>query len=308
MIWLKSNVSEALRKLAACQPVREEIVRLQKGLCDTLGVQSVVWDCGWNVTHFRGCLLSFQALARHHPNIMHTLKGRKLIFGNDTGVSLDGHVMLNSGEVRHNWLDLIKNVHKQDAVLYRIPAFEKAVSRVLRDIKVVRRKFQPKVMAKQYENQLRRLTTSLSDHQGRMGYPKDWPDSLSNFELVVETEAGPLMLSPTGQFIVPSSCPAFLLVAFLSENLDAASRLLQRYQRNKYVERDLHQRCVGEFELAALQKDDNITPDLMIECCDRLLRHKTVLSPSLKGVHLWVTNYYSVLSDGEVCIPWNWKL
>jgi len=68
-------VSEALKKLAACQPVREEIVRLQKVLCDTLGVQSVVWDCGWNVTHFRGCLQSFQALARHHPNIMHTLKG-----------------------------------------------------------------------------------------------------------------------------------------------------------------------------------------------------------------------------------------
>jgi hypothetical protein len=42
-------------------------------------------------------------------------------------------------------------------------------------------------MAKHYENQLRRLTTSLSDHQGRTGYPKDWPDSLNNFELVVET-------------------------------------------------------------------------------------------------------------------------
>jgi hypothetical protein len=49
------------------------------------------------------------------------------------------------------------------------------------------RKFQPKVMAKQYENQLRRLTTSLNDHQGRTGYPKDWPPSLSDFELVVET-------------------------------------------------------------------------------------------------------------------------
>jgi hypothetical protein len=36
-------------------------------------------------------------------------------------------------------LQLIKNVHKHDAVLYRIPAFEKAVSRVLRDIKIVRR-------------------------------------------------------------------------------------------------------------------------------------------------------------------------
>ena len=34
---------------------------------------------------------------------------------------------------------LIKNVHKQDEALLRIPAFERAVSRVLRDIKVVRR-------------------------------------------------------------------------------------------------------------------------------------------------------------------------
>jgi len=34
---------------------------------------------------------------------------------------------------------LIKNVHKQDEALVRIPAFERAVSRVLRDIKVVRR-------------------------------------------------------------------------------------------------------------------------------------------------------------------------
>ncbi|XP_069677058.1 T-cell activation inhibitor, mitochondrial [Periplaneta americana] len=307
-IWLESNVEEALRKLAACQPVRDEIVRLQRTLCASLGLQSVLWDCGWNVTHFRGCMLSFQALSRHHPDIMHTLQGRKLIFANDTGVSLDGHVMLNSGEVRHNWLDLIKNVHKQDAVLFRIPAFERAVSQVLRDIRLVRRKFQPKVMARHYEKQLRRLTTSLSDHQGRMGYPKEWPQSLSNFELVVETEAGPLMLSPTGQFIVPSSCPAFLLVNFMSENLDEAAHLLQRYQTNKHVERDLHQRCVEEFGLAALQKDDNITPDLMIDCCNRLLRHKTVLSSSLKGVHLWVTNYYSVLSDGEMCVPWDWKL
>ena len=47
---------------------------------------------------------------------------------------------------------------------------------------------------------------------------------------------------------------------------------------NKHVERVIHQQCVEEFELAALQNDDNITPDLMIKCCDRLLRHNTVVS------------------------------
>lgn len=49
------------------------------------------------------------------------------------------------------------------------------------------RKFQPKTMAKQYENNLRYLITSLSDYRGRFGFPKHWPKSLKNFELVVET-------------------------------------------------------------------------------------------------------------------------
>ncbi|CAG2059288.1 unnamed protein product [Timema podura] len=233
---------------------------------------------------------------------------RTLMFGNDTGVSLDGAVMLSSGEVRNNWLDFLKNVHKQDAALLRIPAFERAVSQVLRNIQVVRRKFQPKVMANIYENHLRRLTTSLSDYQGQRGYPKHWPQSLDHFELVVETEAGPLMVSPTGQFIVPASCPAFLLVAFITSNLDQATERLLHYKSNKHVERSLHARCVSQLGLSALQKDDNITPDLMIAFCERLIAHSDELAPLLSGVRLWVTHYYSVLSDGDMCVPWNWKL
>nr|CAD7462872.1 unnamed protein product [Timema tahoe] len=299
--WLSKNVSDARKKLLACQPVRDEIYRLEKKLCDSLGLHKVVWDCGWNVTHFRGCLISFQSLATHHPDNMHVLQGRTLMFGNDTGVSLDGAVMLSSGE-------FLKNVHKQDAALLRIPAFERAVSQVLRNIQVVRRKFQPKVMANIYENHLRRLTTSLSDYQGQRGYPKQWPQSLDHFELVVETEAGPLMVSPTGQFIVPASCPAFLLVAFITSNLDQATERLLHYKSNKHVERSLHARCVSQLGLSALQKDDNITPDLMIAFCERLIAHSDELAPLLSGVRLWVTHYYSVLSDGDMCVPWNWKL
>lgn len=42
-------------------------------------------------------------------------------------------------------------------------------------------------MAKKYEDNLRRLTTVLSDHIGRYGYPRYWPETLSDYELVVET-------------------------------------------------------------------------------------------------------------------------
>jgi hypothetical protein len=52
---------------------------------------------------------------------------------------MDGHIVLNSGEVRRNWLDVIKNVQKQDAVILRLPSVQKALSKSLKDIKVVHR-------------------------------------------------------------------------------------------------------------------------------------------------------------------------
>lgn len=39
------------------------------------------------------------------------------------------------------------------------------------------------------------------------------------------------MLSPTGQFIVPSSCPGFLLVNFITENLNEAAKRLAHYNK-----------------------------------------------------------------------------
>lgn len=135
------------------------------------------------------------------------------------------------------------------------------------------------------------------------------------------------MLSPTGQFIIPSSCPAFLLVSFISENLDEATKRLEQYKklvylflylkrstkienccfRNKYVEKTLHSNVIKELSLSGLLKDDCITPDLMIQCCEKLLEHKVELK-NFKELNLYITTYYSVFSNGVVCIPWNWKL
>ncbi|XP_050527465.1 T-cell activation inhibitor, mitochondrial-like [Daktulosphaira vitifoliae] len=305
--WLKINSKTAREKLFKYEPIRKEVSRIQTKLCKQLELKSIEFDCGWDIRHFIGCLVSFQTLLENHPSDMALLKGRTIMFGRDTGLSLDGIILLNSGEVRHNWLDFIKNVPKEDTILLTVPAFEKATSRVLRDIKVVRRKFQPRTIVKQYENNLRNLTTSLSDYQGRNSYPKVWPETLNIFELVVETEAGPLMVSPTGQFIVPASCPASLLVNFITNNLSSANELLKKYQREKYIEKDLFESCINELNLITMVKDDCITPSLMIECCQNLYNNRNKLRRIFSGMRLCITTYYSIMSDGQICIPWNWN-
>lgn len=236
---------------------------------------------------------------------MEALKGRTLVFGSESGVSLQGHVILNSGEVRHNWLDLIRNLDRYD--LNRVPALEAALSRSVCDIQVTQRLFRPQLLAEVYESHLRMLTTSIGDYRGRYAFPMTWPETLSSYQLVVEGEAGPLMLSPSGQFITPSSCPVSLLVNFISENLKEASVRIGQYAADIKEEQVLTEQCIKEFDLLAFGKDDNVTPSQMALCCRELLKQKDTLRPSFRSGRLWITHYFSLLSDGEMCIPWNWK-
>lgn len=306
--WLFKNHQKAKLLGEKNKPLAEEVKRLQEAIREEWDLLEIKWNCGWNETQYRGCLQSFMALAEQHPEAMHQLKGKVLVFAPFTGISLDGHIMLNSAEVRHNWLELIKNVSSYDAVLARIPNFEKAVSQVLRNIKIGRRKFMFKIMAGEYERNLMQITTSMSDYLSYRKFPKIWPATLQNFELVVENEAGPLMVSPTGQFIIPSSLPGQLLVNFITTHMDEAKIKANNYKQDKHKEKYLHIKCKNDFKLEFLTKDDNVTPELMIKCCEKLLNNKNEVDAFLEGMTLNICTYYSVLSDGVICIPWNFEL
>lgn len=224
------------------------------------------------------------------------------------GISCDGHLILNVEDVRQNWLHMIRGAHKFDDFLKEIPEAESRLSSVLSGIHITNRKFRPNVMVQSYIQHLRKLTLVLEDYKLFKGYSIDWPKSLENFKLVVEGDAGPLMVSPTGQFIAPASCPATLLIDFIKENMELAERLLSLYESNKSKETEFVNFCLDEFDLESIQKDDNVTPDKMIECCKNLLKNKDPLKDLFKGCRLKISHYYSAQSDGEIYIPWNWIL
>ncbi|CAB3223356.1 unnamed protein product [Arctia plantaginis] len=306
--WLFTNSGLAKEKYESARATRDQVQSLIDKLCKNYGIKEVKYDRGWNISHIRGALQSLVSLAIQHPAVMGNLKDRTIALGQFTGVSLDGDVFLNIMDVRNEWLSLIKKVSQEDSALLKIPNYEKTLSSILRDIHICRRKFMPKVSAAQYCNHLRQLITSIGDFYGKgCKFPASIPESLNKYEIVVEPEAGPLMVSPTGQFITPSSCPAEELVAYIAKHLDLATQLMTEYSINKHVERALHKEVKERFGLLDLQKDDSITPGLMISCCQRLLTRSPALSEKLQGNRLYITHYYSVLSEGILCIPWNFK-
>ncbi|KAL4716371.1 hypothetical protein ACJJTC_006733 [Scirpophaga incertulas] len=308
MEWIYENGSIGKQKYELTEATREQVKSLIENLCKLYGIKEVKYDSGWNISHIRGALQSLVSLASQHSKVMSNLEGRTIVLGQFTGVSLDGDVFLNIIDVRNEWLSLIKKVSQEDSALTTIPNYEKALSSVLRDIHICRRKYMPKVSAHQYCNHLRQLITSIGDFYGRGNkFPDSIPKSLSKYQIVVEPEAGPLMVSPTGQFITPSSCPTSELVTFIANNLDEATTLMTEYSINKHVERALYKEVKERFGLLKLNKDDSITPALMISCCQRLLTRIDKIGSKLQGNILYITHYYSVLSDGVLCIPWDFK-
>lgn len=303
--WLKNNKSEALARSKDLDSLKEEVSKLQKSLGERLMLKEVRYDCGWNYEHYRGCLKTLERLANMHAKHVDVLKGRIVVFAPFTGVSLEGHVMLFTGDVLNNWLDFIKNISKHDSFLKKIPNYETALSQVLRNIKIGRRKFMPKQQAVDYAGHLTKVTTNLLDYLTTNKFPKSWPEDLSDFEIVIESESGPLMVSPTGQLIAPSTCPGTILVDFITTHLEEAKQKMEKYNKHKHIEKELHQRCIEVLNLKSLTKDDSVTPDKMIQTLDKLILTNL---KSLENIHLNITNYYSVLTDGTVCIPWDFEL
>jgi hypothetical protein len=129
--------------------------------------------------------------------------------------------------------------------------YENTLSQVLLDVKIARRKFMPKTMASSYSSHLSRVVTTLLDYLSKNKYPETWPSSLKDYELVelvkisfywhdliaffgvqvVENESAPLSVGMTGQLLLPSTCPAFLIIDFITKNLEEATIRKNAYNK-----------------------------------------------------------------------------
>lgn len=64
-------------------------------------------------------------------------------------------------------------------------------------------------------------------------------------------------------------------------------------------------RCVRGLSLRALSQEPSMAASQVLLCCQRLAEQPPL--PHLRGLHIRVSRFYSVLQDGELCIPWDWE-
>ena len=88
-------------------------------------LEDIVWDCGWETVHRRGVVEAFLALVEQYPEVREIIRRRVIVFGKDSGVSITGQISLYSGEVRNNWLNVIKTTPEYDQQLQSLPMWER---------------------------------------------------------------------------------------------------------------------------------------------------------------------------------------
>jgi len=302
--WLQANVDTARQRLSRHEPIRLETERLQGAISYEYELEDILWDCGWETVHRRGVVEAFLALVVQYPEVRPIIQNKTIVFGKDSGVSIRGEISLYSGEVRNNWLNVIKTTPDYDKQLESLPMWERTLSQALRGVQIVSDPFQI-VMVDNHRTRLRQLVTSVGDYMSRRSLPSSWPDDMSKYKIIAENDASALMLRDDGVFIIPASTPGFLLIEFLSKGMAEADRKMEVWADLEKEETFLIGSCINELGLIQLDKDDNISAHHMVHCCSRLLKCASTLRHLTHGNHLVVARYYMVKSDGVICVPWD---
>ncbi|KAF6101354.1 T cell activation inhibitor, mitochondrial [Phyllostomus discolor] len=298
--WLDSNGKRAVKRLENSLPLRKELDRLKEELSRQLQLSDIRWQRSWGVAHRCSQLQSLGRLAQQNLETLKNAKGCTVIFTDRSGVSAVGHVMLGTMDVHHHWTKLFERLPSYFDLQRKLMFLEDQISYLLGGIQVVYiEELQPVLTLEEYYSLLdvfynRLLKSRIPFH----------PRSLRGLQMILNSDRYAPSLHDLGHFNIPTLCDLVYLQWFLLTKAQQARENMKRKNELKVTESELIQASTKKFSLERFYKDPSVSSVQMVDCCTRLLDRPL---PWLHGMHLCVSNFYSVMQDGDLCIPWNWK-
>ncbi|XP_073424983.1 T-cell activation inhibitor, mitochondrial isoform X2 [Dendrobates tinctorius] len=292
--WIQSNKEVAQKKLNSSIPLREELERLKADLCDELQLSNVR-------THSH----------IYRPN-RHECSWACDVGDNGCSSSL-GQVSASKRQKHTPTVSVSPNERlgeKNFALFERLPSYyvlqrkllqlQDRISHLLGGIDIVHiEELQPLLTMEEYYSVLDAFCKKLLNRRVPIH-----PRSLRGLQMILENDHYVPRLHEMGHFIIPAACDPPSLQWFLLAHAPKAREKLKRREELKIKEQELTNACKDSALLSRLYKEPSVSCEQMISCCRRLIEEPL---PNLVGMHLCVSHYYSVLQDGDLCIPWNWK-
>ncbi|XP_067938327.1 T-cell activation inhibitor, mitochondrial-like isoform X2 [Watersipora subatra] len=304
--WVSCNIKNAKRLDESSLALRRKCGALQEHLVNKYSLGSITWTCGWRGSHQLASLRKLDSLLDQQPDYAAIVSGRSITMGNESGVSMNGDIALCIDEVPEQWSEKLSTTASNDSYLQKIPEAEQQLSSLLNDIQIVRRIEPPVPMADIYYSSLASLVSRFG--MARMMSSATPSKSLGHIKLCVTGTAGDEMtLTPEGHISVPSHSPVWAVRSFIQDNERAAFEMAELYMKQKIKADKLANAVIEDYMLESLCVDNSVSYDKVIECCENLLSSSDSVRHMLQGVRLCIAPYFAVMSDGEMCITWDWE-
>ncbi|KAJ7322522.1 hypothetical protein JRQ81_018809 [Phrynocephalus forsythii] len=298
--WLDNNEKSAGKKLKDSLPLRKELQRLKDELSDQLQLSDIRWQRSWGIAHRCSQLHSLSRLIQQSPEAPRNAKGCTVIFTDRSGMSATGHVMLGTSDVHQHWTKIFERLPSYTTLQRKVLLLEDRISHLLGSIEIhYVEELQPMLTLEEYYSVLDGFYNRV--RKSRLLFH---PHSLRGLQMILESDRYAPSLHELGHFIIPTTCDPSALQWFIIAKAQEAREKLNRKEELVKLEKKLIKSAADKFSLQQLYKEPSISSVQMIHSCNRLLEESL---PYLEGMHLCISHFYSVLQDGDLCIPWNWK-
>ncbi|XP_050747193.1 T-cell activation inhibitor, mitochondrial isoform X2 [Gymnogyps californianus] len=261
---------------------------------------TLMWQRSWGIAHRCSQLHSLGRLVQQRPEVLKNVKGHTVVFTDRSGMSAAGHIMLGTMDVHHHWTKIFERLPNYYKLQKRLLFLEDRISQLLGGIQVIYiEELQPLLTLEEYYETLDSFYNKLRD--SRLPFH---PRSLRGLQMILESDRYAPSLHEFGHFTIPTVCDPATLQWFIFAKAQEARENLKRKEAMMITEKELIDTSTEKFSLDRLYKEPSVSSAQMIDCCKRLLEESL---PYLQGMHLCISHFYSVLQDGDLCIPWNWK-
>lgn len=299
-LWLRNNEPEAAEKQRSSIPRREELNRLKTELCHKFSLADIRWQRSWGLAHRCSQLQSLSRLSQQNPEALINLQGNTVVFADQSGMNASGHIMLGTMDVHHQWTKLFEQISSYHSLQQQTDWLKERISLLLGGIQVTHMEslglVQP--MAEHY-SKLSTFHKNLMSRRLRLH-----PRSLQGLTMLLENDRSNPSLHEMGHFIIPTKCDSPKLQVFLQSHALEARQRTQHKNQLQAEEEAVVKLCLQSLSLRSLSKEPSVSSSQMILCCKRLVEQR---SPLMQGLHICVSHFYSVMQDGDLCVPWDWK-
>ncbi|TMS10890.1 T-cell activation inhibitor, mitochondrial [Larimichthys crocea] len=299
-LWLRNNEPEATKKHTASLPRREELIRLKKELCHKFDLADIRWQRSWGVAHRCCQLQSLSRLSQQNPEALINLQGHTVVFADQSGMNASGHVMLGTMDVHHQWTKLFEQVSSYRSLQQQTDWLKERISLLLGGAQVIHvERLGPVQPITEHYSTLNTFHKSLMSRCLRLH-----PRSLQGLTMLLENDRTSPSLHEMGHFIIPTNCDFPKLQVFLQSHAHEARQRTERKKQLQVEEEAVVKQCLQNLSLRSLSKEPSVSSSQMIFCCRRLV---DLSSPLMQGLHICISHFYSVMQDGDLCVPWDWK-